>query len=303
MSPWSSRCAGARRWIRSAVDPDAQRHVTAGICADTSDFGLDEIDRQRLLDVAKYVQYASIDNLLTAILPGSQAIAARHLVATYCSFAHSALLVFPEAVEGVLRLLRVLGFQGNDVLPSVVVRQRLAHRYGLDPDQLDVRLTHGAVIGSDGIKREIEVFMALEGSGLKAYMVNAERRYEFEQHLALMVSNPEVAVLEKLRAELRDVGGFLWDGGGYNPHEDPATGGRTVLYFAKPVGVGLDARLCRLELKAPGHFFSLIEEHHSHDEILSLLYERAGAEAQAQNKELRYSRLDGEGDSTRRHAG
>ncbi|MGH3669489.1 MAG: hypothetical protein ACRDSH_02465, partial [Pseudonocardiaceae bacterium] len=189
-------------------------------------------------------------------------------------FAHYALLVFPESVEGVLHLLRTLEFQPNDVLPSVIVRQRLAHRYGLDPDLVEVWLTHGAITSWDGARGEIEVFMAPKGRGLSAEMVSAERRFEFEQHFALTVRDPGVAVLEWLRSVLRDTGGFLWDGGGYNPHEDPAGGGRTVLYLAKLVGVDPDARLCRLELKMAGDFSGSIEQCHLRDEFLSAFYKR-----------------------------
>ncbi|MGH3672368.1 MAG: hypothetical protein ACRDSH_17330, partial [Pseudonocardiaceae bacterium] len=199
---------------------DGQERIQIGAATDAGDFGLDDVDYQRLLDVAGFVRRASTDSLLSEILPGPQAAAVRRAVAACCEFAHYALLVFPESVEGVLHLLRTLEFQPNDVLPSVVVRQRLAHRYGLDPDLVEVWLTHGAITSWDGVRGEIEVFMAPKGRGLSAEMVSAERRYEFEQHFALTVHDPGMAVLEWLRSVLRDTGGFLWDGGGYNPHED-----------------------------------------------------------------------------------
>jgi hypothetical protein len=258
----------------SAVIRDGQERIQIGTATEAGDFGLDEVDYQRLLDVARFVRSASIDNLLSEILSGPQAAAVRHAVAACCDFAHYALLVFPETVEDVLRLLHTLGFQPNDLLPSVVVRQRLVHRYGLDPDRVEVWLTHGAITSWNGVRGEIEVFMAPRGSGLSADMVCAERRYEFEQHFALTVRDPDVAILEWLRAVLRDTGGFLWDGGGYNPHEDPEGGGRTVFYFAKPVGAGSEVRLCRLELKMAGDFFGLIGQGQPRDDLLSAFYER-----------------------------
>lgn len=273
-----SSCVSVRRtW--SAVIRDGQERIQISTAAEAGEFGLDDVDHQRLLEVARFVRSASIDNLLSEILPGPQAAAVRHAVAARCDFAHYALLVFPESVEGVLHLLHTLGFQAHDVLPSVVVRRRLVHRYGLDPDRVKVWLTHGAITGGNGARAEIEVFMAPRGSGLSADMVSAERRYEFEQHFALTVRDPDMAVLEWLRAVLRDTGGFLWDGGGYNPHEDPTGGGRTVFYFAKPVGIGPDVRLCRLELKMAGDFFGPVEQGQARDEILSVFYER-GKECQ-----------------------
>ena len=259
----------------SPVIRDGQKCIEIGAATGAGDFGLDDIDYQRLVDVARFVRRASTDNLLSKILPGPQAADVRRAVAACCDFAHCALLVFPEAVEGVLHLLRTLGFQPNDVIPSVVVKQRLTDRYGLDPDLFEVWLTHGALTGWDGIRGEIEVFMAPKSSALSTDMVSAERQYEFEQHFALTVRNPEVAVLKWLCVTLRDTGGFLWDGGGYNPHEDPEGGGRTVLYFAKPVGAGTNVRLCRLELKTAGDFSRLIEQCELRDEILSVFYERA----------------------------
>lgn len=253
---------------------DGQKCIEVGAATNTGDLGLDDVDYQRLLDVTRFVRHASTDNLLSEILPGSQAAAVRRVVAARCDFAHYALLVFPETVEGVLDLLRALGFQPYDLLPSVVVRQRLAHRYGLDPDRVKVWLTHGAVTSRDSVRGEIEVFMVPRGSGLSADMVSAERRYEFEQHFALTVRDADVAVLEWLRVVLRDTGGFLWDGGGHNPHEDPDGGGRTVFYFAKPVGAEPDVRLCRLELKIAGDFSGLIGKYGFRDELLSAFYER-----------------------------
>lgn len=253
---------------------DGQRHIEIGAATDPGDFGLDDVDYRRLLDVAKFVRRASTDNLLNEILPGPHETAVRLAIAACCDFAHCALLVFPQAVESVLDLLRALGFQPNAVLPSVVVRQRLVDRYRLDPDRVEVWLTHGSLTRWDGLKGEIEVFMVPGGIGLTTDMMSAERRYEFEQHFALTVRKADIAVIEWLCVVLRDIGGFLWDGGGHNPHEDPQGGGRTVFYFAKLVGAEPDVRLCRLELKVAGDFSPLIERHRLRDEPLSAFYER-----------------------------
>jgi SAM-dependent methyltransferase len=130
-------------------------------------------------------------------------------------FDHVGILIFPRSVEEALAGLAAEGLSVVRTLPSVVVRQRLALRYGLEqPEVLIANLDVGA-------GRRVELFLA---TGCPGHVADDERIRELETHLAFTTTTDRLGVLEALRAD-----GFLPDGGGYNPAEGDQ--GCSVFYF------------------------------------------------------------------------
>jgi SAM-dependent methyltransferase len=130
-------------------------------------------------------------------------------------FDHAGVLVFPRSVEAALAGLAVEGLPVVRTLPSVVVRERLALRYGLDrPEVMIAHLDAGA-------DRTVELFLSADCPGDVA---DDERLCERETHLAFETTATRLGVLEALRAD-----GLLPDGGGFNPAE--GSQGRSVFYF------------------------------------------------------------------------
>ncbi|MBA2895318.1 methyltransferase [Nonomuraea soli] len=147
-------------------------------------------------------------------------------------FDHVGLLVFPASVEAALEGLPVLR-----TLPSVVVKDRLAKRYGLTG--FDVTIAHIDV----GHGRSLELFLA---TGCPEEVADDERLHGRETHLAFEAPVGDLGVLETLRAD-----GFVPDGGGFNPAE--GTTGRSVFYFR---GDG-----DRLEIVVDGTAAAELEQH------------------------------------------
>ncbi|MCE7006283.1 acetylserotonin O-methyltransferase [Kibdelosporangium philippinense] len=174
-------------------------------------------------------------------------------IAEHCTFDHGAVLVFPSSISDIPDALLAVGLVVGPAVPSVVVRGRLARRYGISG--LTVQILR-APVGS----REIEIF-ALEGA--PDDVVAAEREHEHESHLALAVTAPDQVVLTGLMAALEQ-GGLVPDGGGYNAHVDC-----TVLYFR---GAGR-----RLELISAGHHSAVLREHLRREPAHRLLELMTGA--------------------------
>ncbi|MEV0584167.1 methyltransferase [Nonomuraea sp. NPDC050310] len=165
-------------------------------------------------------------------------------------FDHAGLLVFPDSVEAALDDLPVLR-----TVPSVVVRERLTTRYGLDG--LDVTIAHVEV----GHGRTLELFLA---AGCSERIADDERFHERETHLAFETPPATLGVLEALRAD-----GHRPDGGGYNPAE-----GRSVFYFRPEPGAD------RLEIVTAGHAGAHLARHltgEQHDERRRMLDLLTGA--------------------------
>ncbi|KOG23918.1 MULTISPECIES: methyltransferase [Streptomyces] len=216
--------------------------------------GLAPDDVRRLRATAEFVRDQETSVLLSRVLPGLDGPELR-AVADRCRFAHAALLVFPADPPGLRAGLAACGLS-DDVgsRPSVVVRDRVAARHGLDAADLDVRILRPAVHGPSGERRAVEVFALTvpPASPLSALAVH-ERDHDHEAHLAFDVDRPDPLVLRGLRACLARHGAVA-DGGGYNPHEDG-----TVFYFATPPGTKTDYR--RMELYASGDHRDLLAEH------------------------------------------
>ncbi|MBW8486586.1 methyltransferase [Actinomadura parmotrematis] len=148
-------------------------------------------------------------------------------------FDHVGLLVFPESVDAALAGLADAGLRAVRTLPSVVVRDRLAERYGLDRPAVTIAHLDA------GEGRTLELFLA---TGCPEEVAEDERAAERERHLAFEAAPGSLGVLAALRAD-----GLAPDGGGFNPSE--SDGGRSVFYFRRPDGGLAD----RVEVVVPGH--------------------------------------------------
>jgi hypothetical protein len=190
--------------------------------------------------------------------------------AAHCRFDHGAVLVFPSSLDALRADLAAEDVVAGEVVPSVVVRERLKRRYG--HPHLDVRILRAPV--GDAM---IELFVLFDGP---VDVVAAERAQQNETHLALQVVAPDQILLSGLTAALTRAG-LVPDGGGYNSYVDS-----TVLYFR-------GARQ-RLELICQGHHAAVLTAHLRQQPEYRLLNLMTGAwqtQALAVAAELRLSDL------------
>lgn len=196
---------------------------------------LTETDLDRIRHAADHVRDHDTDQVLAGLLPRltaeDRADVARHL-----GYDHTAVLVFPTSLDGLRDELRRAGLDPGPVAPSVVVRGRLARRYGAALADSRVGIVHVPVAG-----RTVEIFAlpVPPGSPLEAVAAD-ERGAGHESHHAFAVTAPGPVIPAGLRTLLTERAGAVPDGGGYNDHENV-----TVLYFRT-------ARHRRFELRLPG---------------------------------------------------
>ncbi|GJF27902.1 hypothetical protein KNE206_06020 [Kitasatospora sp. NE20-6] len=244
---------------------------------------LDPSDLDRVRRAAAFVAANDTASVLAALLPGLGG-AERDAVAAHTAFAHAAVLVFPSSQDGLPELLRGEGLDTGPATPSVVVRERLARRYGRSVDALEVGILRAPVAAADGSACEVEIF-ALSvppGSGLDT-VAAGERAHDHEAHVAFEVTTADPVVLAGLRATLLADGRTTADGGGHNAYE-----GSTVLYFRTPVERGH----LRLELTARGHHPGVLAAHgrsadRPADQLLQLMTGAWATQAVAVAAELR----------------
>ncbi|WP_462188275.1 MULTISPECIES: hypothetical protein [unclassified Frankia] len=225
--------------------------------------GLDAIDVRRIEAVCAPLRALHTEGLLAGLFDGlDEAAALVDLVARYCVLDHAALLIAVDDFEAALAALPALGVRPSTLVPSVIVKARLAERYAVRAELLDVRLTHAALRSSAGADRTLEIFMLRRTLGLPAGLIEQERVFELERHFAMRLPDPNPVIIEGLRWVLRTRAEFHWDGGGYNPHDRPAAGGTNVLYFLRlaPDGKG-GVRRERLEIKFFGDFSAIADTH------------------------------------------
>ncbi|AZS87506.1 hypothetical protein ELQ87_27225 [Streptomyces griseoviridis] len=174
---------------------------------------------------------AALADLLPDLTDAERADLARHVV-----FDHTAVLVFPDSLDGLCEELRRCGLRPGPVTPSVIVRERLERRYGAVVHDVPVAITH-VTAG----ERSVEVFAlpVPPDSPLQAVAAD-ERAAEHEAHHAFATTAPGQVVPAGLRALLQERGGAVPDGGGYNGHENV-----TVLYYRTRAHR-------RFELRLPG---------------------------------------------------
>ncbi|PBC76926.1 methyltransferase family protein [Streptomyces sp. TLI_235] len=244
---------------------------------------LDPYDLDRIREAAAFVAANDTGSVLAALLPGLDP-AERAAAAAHSRFTHAAVLVFPPSLADLRALLREEGLDVGPITPSVVVRGRLARRYGRSADSLEVGILRAPVAAADGSACEIEIFALAvpPGSGLDT-LAAGERAHDHEAHVAFEVTTPDPVALAGLRATLLDRGRTTADGGGHNAHEDA-----TVLYF-RTAG---DAEHRRLELNAAGHHPGVLAAHGSTgerpaDRLLHLMTGAWATQALAVAAELR----------------
>ncbi|GAA2097528.1 hypothetical protein GCM10009801_67980 [Streptomyces albiaxialis] len=218
-------------------------------------------DRRRLaraVDRAREALARPPEALLPAALRGGRA--GRVLVGR-CGFAHHALLLFPSTARAALAAFAEAGLDPARPVPSVVVKERLAARYGLEPGRCEVWVTRLLLTGPDAARGRpaVEAFLFPRScAALDARIVREERRRGLEDHTAFSVAGPDERMLEALLDAL-DGSALCWEGGGYNPHEGPY--GSTVLYFVGTEGGTEGGALRRWELSCPGDFRAVTERH------------------------------------------
>ncbi|MCG8917184.1 acetylserotonin O-methyltransferase [Actinokineospora sp. PR83] len=213
---------------------------------------LAETDVRKLTALFDRVHFRTLDEVLREALGSGADARALRLVTESCAFDHAATLVFPSEPGQVADLLGGLGATPTSTVPSVIVRDRLARRFGRPVEELDVTIEHFAVGAEAGCPRGLEIFCLSQAQAEPA-MMRREAREDNESHLALRVRNPGHDRLRELSTAMQRLG-LRADGGGYNPAEDEAAGGRTVFYFAVPGGA-------RLELFCSGRHRELLAAH------------------------------------------
>ncbi|MGX2993386.1 methyltransferase [Streptomyces sp. JNUCC 64] len=215
---------------------------------------LDPVDLGAVDEALDFVRRTAPPDALRALLGSLGALdpldgARLAAVAAHCVPAHVAELVFPRSLDRFVAALRASGLRVTDPVPSVVVRDRLAHRHRVPAGRLDVSIVHLALPGDVPGRMGVELFVLPVPPGSPLTPIAARERAEpAERHAALGVLGRDEVVLAGLRALLTDRTGLLPDGGGYNPGEDC-----TVLYYRRSGGPrsGPPAH-DRLELRAPG---------------------------------------------------
>lgn len=173
------------------------------------------------------------------------------------AFDHVAVLVFPDDVEDVREHCMKAGYDVSEPVPSVVVRDRLAQRYGVAAADVNVSILRVHPQGIDRGGVEVFVLPRGEAEALHRGLVARERATEAESHLAWLVHQDRAA---QVWQGCRDLG-LLPDGGGYNPNEDAAAGGRTVLYFRENMECLTSRKSRRIELTCRGHHENLLSDH------------------------------------------
>lgn len=196
-------------------------------------------------------------------------------------FDHTAALAVADSHDDVGDALAAGGFTVREAIPSVVVRDRLAHRHSVPRGSLDVQIVRGVRSTAAGDHCGVEVFSIERASArsVSAELADDRRATDEEAHVAYRMAAASVGELEAVRKVCRDELALTPDDAGYNPHEDIDSGGRTVLYFAAD-RVQLQPGLpLRLELFSAGHFGDVIAVHNEDstgDEHMSLLSILAG---------------------------
>ncbi|MFJ6082416.1 hypothetical protein ACIQI8_13525 [Streptomyces sp. NPDC092369] len=186
---------------------------------------LTEADVLRIKRAAAYVETHDTDQVLAELFPDLTETE-RTDISSHLAFDHTAVLVFPDTLEGLREELDRLGFEPGAVNPSVVVRGRLARRYGSTVAESPVAIVHLGVAG-----RSVEIFAlpVPPDSPLEAVAAD-ERESEHEAHHAFAATEAPVRFEERT--------GAVPDGGGYNAHERV-----TVRYFRTRSNARFELRL------------------------------------------------------------
>jgi hypothetical protein len=236
---------------------------------------LDQADRLRIRRLASFVRAQETSSLLTLLAPRLEP-AQRAVIIRTCSFIHAGLLIFPADRAAAIAELPGLGVTPGPLVPSVVVRQRLAGRCAPAAEP-EVWITHAVVARASG--RDLELFLACGTEPSLARTAEDERAHNQESHFAFEGTGSP-AEMSQVWEILAGAGRLVPDGGGYNPHENAALGGRTVLYFRAPDQATFPWPP-RLELVLNGHHAHLLAAHQWHDRPAALVYPASAVTSQA----------------------
>ncbi|MGH3373553.1 MAG: methyltransferase, partial [Actinoallomurus sp.] len=196
----------------------------------TAAAALDDIDVRRIRQLADFVRSRTTAELLAEVLPDGAPAHVAAALARHCRFTHGSIMVFPTEPTAVVGQLPD-GLVPGPSTPSVVVRGRVARRYGLPESDLRIQIVHATMpdsLANDA--DDIEIFLCPAGPDDRyRRMLDDERRSNHETHFALKVIAPESQRLAQLWDLITGPAQMSPDGGGFNPHEGLI--GRTVLYF------------------------------------------------------------------------
>ena len=107
-----------------------------------ADHPLDEPDALRLaqaVEMSHRFQAQSPDRMLATVR--SLSSTETRFLNTSCQFGHVGLLIFPSSVASGVDYLEDRGLAPGPLIRSVVVRERLARRYQLEPARCDLDVT------------------------------------------------------------------------------------------------------------------------------------------------------------------
>lgn len=210
-------------------------------------------DIERVFALRDFMRHERTGAVLNAILPAKLPPDAWSIVLNECTLVHAGLLVFPNNVRRLLECLPYHGLTPSAVTPSVVVRDRLVHRYGLDSSSLQVHITHAAITATR--RRELELFLLQpDAQFVTDGLIATERATNSECHFAFVVRDASELMVTHLHRIFSQDCGLVCDGGGINVHEDVS-----VFYFKRPGRIGRWPR--RLELLVQGRHPGLIDTH------------------------------------------
>lgn len=215
-------------------------------------------DMSRTRNIDRMVKEFSNQELFIRMLGEKTDAEVSKKLSTLSAFVHGALLVFPDHVDDVVSTLNHLGYEAGEVVPSVVVKARIAQRYGLNTDAFQVHIIHGAKTASNGERREIEVFI-LTTPSVSESIAWEERTFENETHFAVKVRTEDGYTLTEVSDLIYSETEFRRDGGGYNPFEDIPNGGTTLMYFVRPAQSEEDKFFRRIEVQCAGNYSHLLE--------------------------------------------
>jgi hypothetical protein len=222
---------------------------------------IDTADLDRLHRMMGYVRTFDTVGSLRILAPRPLQVFPVNQLSADCTFLHGGLLVFPDAESEVVDLLESCEFKVINAVPSVVVKSRLCHSYGLDPNVTSVTIIHGRDVSTQS-ERQIEVFVLTRCTAALANgLVDCERHAENDSHFAYEVHDPTVANLSRLRRLVTQRLALRPDGGGFNPYERLGADGCSVLYFAAPAPDAESMPVRRMELTCPNHYPSVIATH------------------------------------------
>jgi hypothetical protein len=224
---------------------------------------LESADIARLSWAVDLIRNMTIHDALKMVLPAPKGSNAREVLATTCAIDHVGLAAFPDRLTDLTAYLTQSGISVYEVVPSVVVKERLACRYGLAPKSLDVHVVRGLGAETSTGCRQLEVFAILPSpdGALPIEMPIRERETHNESPVAFIPMNPGEKAMENARRALISSGLMQPDGAGHNPHHYTSAGGVSVIYFRAATVPSKGAGIHRIEITCPGHCRSVIDSH------------------------------------------